>query len=162
MAMAVIAWLIALPLLGAVTGMRSFTGMAVLCWYAHLGYFPMDGTWASWTGKLSVTIWFTVLAVLELAADKLPWIPARTSLGPALFRLSMGALIGAIVATGLDGPGIEGVILGVLGVLVGVYGGFLVRREIVERVGCPDWHVAVAEDALAIACAMLAMGVVTG
>lgn len=162
MAMEVMTWLIALPLLGAITGLRSMTPMAVLCWFASLGYLPVGDSWAFWTAKLSVAIAFTVLATLELFADKMPDLPDRTTRGSAIFRVFLGGLIGAIVAAGLDGSGVEGVILGVLGALVGTYGGFLIRREIVQKVGCKDWHVGLVEDALAVALAVLAMGVVTG
>lgn len=161
MAMAVIAWLIALPLLGAVTGLRTFTPLAVLCWFAYLKALPLDGTWAFWTAKLWVAILFTLLAVCELAADKQPWMPDRTRLGSVMVKLLLGGLIGAVVATALDGPGIEGVILSVLGVLVGTYGGFLVRREIVLKTHYKDWQVAMFEDIVAIGCAIFAMRVVT-
>ena len=42
MAMAMMTWLIAIPLLGVVTGMRSMTAMAVLCWFAYGGDLPLD------------------------------------------------------------------------------------------------------------------------
>lgn len=161
MAMEVIAWLIALPLLGAVTGLRTFTAMAVLCWYARLGYLPVPGDWPFWTAKLSVTLLFTILAAGELVADKQPWMPDRIRFGSVLAKLALGGLIGAIVANSLNGAEIEGIILAALGVLVGTYGGFLVRREIVRKGTWKDWQVATAEDAVAIFCAILAMGVVT-
>ena len=160
--MAVLAWLVAIPLLGVVTGLRTMTPMAVLCWFAYVGHLPVDDTWASWTGKLTTTIIFTVLAVGELAGDKLPRIPDRTARFPLISRLCFGGLVGAIVATGLDGSILEGILLGVGGALIGAFGGFLIRRELVEQLGSKDWHVAVAEDAIAITCAVLAMGVVTG
>lgn len=162
MAMEMMTWLIAIPLLGTVTGMRSMTPMAVLCWFAYLGHLPVDGTWAFWTAKLMTAVIFTVLAAAELIVDKLPATPDRIALGPLMARLCMAVLVGAIVAAGLDGPGIEGVILSVLGMLVGAYGGFLARRDLVQRLRSNDWHVAVIEDGIAIACAVLAMGVVTG
>ena len=162
MAMEMLTWLIAIPLLGMVTGMRSMTPMAVLCWFAYLGHLPVDGTWAFWTAKLTTAVVFTVLAAGELIVDKLPRTPNRIALGPLMARLLFAVLIGAIVAAGLDGPGIEGVILAVLGMLVGAYGGFLVRRDVVQRLACKDWYIAVVEDAIAVGCAVLAMGVVTG
>jgi uncharacterized membrane protein len=162
MAMAMMTWLIAIPLLGVVTGMRSMTAMAVLCWFAYAGYLPLDGTWASWAGKLTTAIVFTVLALGEYVADKLPKTPNRTAPGPLLARVVIGGLVAAIVAAGLDASGVEAVILGVGGALIGTFAGYLVRREIVLRLGCKDWPVAVAEDASAILCAVLAMGVVTG
>lgn len=160
--MTIMTWLIAIPLLGLVTGLRSMTAMAVLCWFAYRGDLPLDGTWASWAAKLTTAIIFTVLAVGELVADKLPKTPNRTAPGPLLVRIVVGGLVGAIVAAGLNGSEFEGIILGLGGALIGTFGGFLVRREIVLRLSCRDWLVALAEDASSILCAVLAMGVVTG
>lgn len=122
----------------------------------------MDDTWASWAGKLTTAIIFSVLAVGELVGDKLPRIPDRVAPFPLVSRVFFGGLMGAIVATGLDGSVIEGVLLGVGGALIGAFGGLLIRRELVAQLGCKDWQVAVAEDAIAICCAVLSMGVVTG
>ena len=77
-------------------------------------------------------------------------------------RVVVGGLIGAIVAAGLNGSEFEGIILGVGGALIGTFGGFLVRRELVLRLGSKDWPVALVEDASAILFAVLAMGIVTG
>jgi uncharacterized membrane protein len=162
MTMAVMSWVIAIPLLGLVTGLRSMTPMAVLCWFAYLGQLPVDDTWAFWTAKLWTAVIFTVLAVGEYYADKLSRTGNRTALVPLAVRLVFGGLIGAIVAEGLDGPGFEGVILGVGGALLGTFGGFLVRREIVQQMGGKDWPVAVLEDVIAVGCAVFAMGIVTG
>jgi uncharacterized membrane protein len=162
MAMAMMTWLIAIPLLGVVTGMRTMTAMAVLCWFAYRGDLPLDDTWAFWAAKLVTAVVFTVLALGEYIVDKLPKTPNRTAPGPLLARIVFGGLVGAIVAAGLNGSEFEGVILGVGGALIGAFGGFLIRREVVLRLGCKDWPVALVEDASAIICAVLAMGVVTG
>src|SRR5215471_7303500 len=103
MAMAILTWLIAVPLLGLVSGMRSMTAMAVLCWFAYRGDLSLDGTWASWAGRLVTAIVFTVFALGELIADKLPKTPNRTALGPLLGRVVMGGLVVAIVTAGLNG-----------------------------------------------------------
>jgi len=162
MALAMMSWLVAIPLLGVVTGLRTFTPMAVLCWFAYVGHLPVDGTWAFWTAKLPSAVVFTLLAVGECVGDKLPNIPNRTSPGPLAARLIFGGLIGAIVAAGLNGPGFEGGILGVGGAIVGAFGGFLIRRDLVQQRGGKDWQIALVEDAIAVVCAILAMGVVTG
>jgi uncharacterized membrane protein len=162
MAMAMLTWLIAVPLLGVVTGMRSMTAMAVLCWFAYRGDLSLDGTWASWAAKLVTAIVFAVFALGELVADKLPKTPNRTAPGPLIIRVIFGALVGSIVAAGLNGSEFEGAILGVIGALIGAFGGFLIRREIVLWLGCKDFPVALAEDVSAIVFAVLAMGVVTG
>jgi uncharacterized membrane protein len=162
MALAMMSWIIAIPLLGAVTGLRSMTSMAVLCWFAYRGHLQLDGGWDAWATKLPTAIIFTVLAVAEYVADKLPQTPNRTSPGPLIVRVVLGGLVGAIIADGLDGSGFEGAFLGVVGALVGTFGGFLIRRELVERGGGSDWPVAIVEDAIAIGCAVLAMGIITG
>jgi uncharacterized membrane protein len=162
MTMTMLAWLVALPLLGVVTGLRTFLPITVLCWFAYRGDLPVDGTWAAWTGHLTTAIIFSVLAAGELVGDKLPKTPNRTNVVPMLGRLVFGGLVGAIVATGLDGSVFEGILLSVSGAFVGAHAGYLVRRELVILLGWEDWHVAVAEDVIAIMCAVLAMGVVTG
>jgi uncharacterized membrane protein len=161
MLIAILSWLLAIPLLGVTTGLRALTPMAVLCWFSYLGYLPVDGTWASWTGRLAVAIVFTVLAAGEMVADKLPRTPDRIAPGPLMARLVLGGLIGSIAATAMTGPGLEGVLLGVLGAALGAFAGFMVRRDVVQRIGCPDWIVGAVEDVIAVACAGFAMHVVT-
>jgi uncharacterized membrane protein len=161
MVMEMMSWLLAVPLLGLATGLRSLTPMAVLCWFAYLGYLPVDTTWASWTARpISVAI-FTILAVGELVADKLPRTPNRIAPGPLFGRLALGGLVGSIAATAMNGPGVEGVLLGVIGAALGAFAGFMVRRNVVEALGCPDWPVAIAEDVIAILSAVLSMHVVS-
>jgi uncharacterized membrane protein len=162
MTMTMLAWLVALPLLGVVTGLRTFVPIMVLCWFAYRGDLPVDGTWAAWTGHLITAVIFSVLAVAEMVGDKLPKTPSRIKLAPMTGRLVFGGLVGAIVATALDGAVFEGILLGVSGAFLGAHGGYLVRRELVILLGWKDWHVAMAEDVIAIVCAILAMGVVTG
>jgi uncharacterized membrane protein len=162
MAMAVMSWILAIPLLGAAAGMRTFTPLAVLCWFAYAGYVPLDGTWAFWAAKLVTAVVFTVLALGELVGDKLSATPDRTAAGPLLARIISGGLVGGIVAAGLNGSEFEGIVLGVGGALVGAFGGYLIRKEIVERSGSKDWPVAVAEDLVTVGFAVVAMGIVTG
>jgi uncharacterized membrane protein len=76
-------------------------------------------------------------------------------------RLIFGGLLGTIVAAGLDGSGAEGLILGAAGALVGTFGSFMIRRELVARYGGLDWPVAAAEDASAALIATAAMAIIT-
>jgi len=161
MAMAMMSWLLAIPLLGAATGLRSLTPMAALCWFSYLGYLPLDGTWAQWTQHRWLAIVFTVLAVAENAADKSSWIPDRTSPASLLARLVLGGLAGAICATALEGPGVEGVLLGVVGAALGTFCGFMIRRDLVQKLEVGDWPVAFGEDLFAIILAVFSMHVVT-
>jgi uncharacterized membrane protein len=162
MAVAMMSWILAIPLLGLTTGLRSMTPMALVCWYAYFGYLPVDGTWAWWTAKLWVAILWSVLAVAELVADKLPKTPNRTASGPLLVRVVLGGMAGSIATIALAGPAVEGVLLAVIGALLGAFGGFMVRRDLVEKIGCEDWHVAVGEDLFTILAAGFALHVITG
>ena len=162
MAIAMMAWLIAIPLLGLSNGMRTLTPMAVLCWFAYAGYLPVGGTWAFWTAKLATAIIFTVLALGEFVGDKLPKTPNRTAPGPLIARLLFGGLVAAIVAVALNGSGLEAVILAAGAVLIGAFAGYHIRRELVARSGFKDWPVALVEDFSAVAFAVFAMGIITG
>ncbi len=163
---ALMSWVLAIPLLGMMTGLRSMTPMAVLCWFAYLGsnggHLPLVGTWGFWAAKLITAIVFTVLAVGEYIGDKLPKTPNRTAPGPLMARLAFGGLVGALAATGVKGSVLEGVLLGVAGALVGTFLSYQVRKRLVDWSGRPDWIVAVLEDAFALLVSIYAMGVVTG
>jgi uncharacterized membrane protein len=159
MALEIMSWLIAIPMLGFATGLRSMTPMAVLCWFAYAGQLSAD--WAPWISHLSVAIVFTILAAGELIADKMPWIPNRVSPAPLLWRVVLGGLAGAIAATSMQGPGLEGVLLGIVGALIGAFGGYMLRRDLVQNLDCKDWHLAIAEDIIAIGCAIYALRIIS-
>jgi uncharacterized membrane protein len=154
-------WLVAIPLLGVATGMRSLTPMAILCWYAVLGYLPVEGTWAGWTARLSIAIAITVLALGELIADKFPWIPDRISVGPLVWRFALGGLIGAIAGSAINGSSLEAALLTLVGVAIGAFGGYMVRRDLSEKFSCRDWQIAVVEDLAAILFVVFALHVLT-
>src|SRR5260370_11859079 len=128
MAIAMLSWIIAIPLLGVVTGLRSMTPMAVLCWFAYLGHLPVEGTWAFWTAKLPAAVVFTFLAAGEYIGDKLPAMTNRISPAPLIASLLLGGLIRAIVAAGLDGPAFQGAFLGVDVALARAFCGLLMLR----------------------------------
>jgi uncharacterized membrane protein len=149
---------LAFPILGMMTGLRSMTPIAVVCWFAYLGHLPVEGTWAGWAGRLVTVVIVTLLALGELVTDKLPKTPSRTNPGPLAARLVFGGLVGAIVATGAMGPPFAGVFLGAIGALLGAFGGYLVRKYLVQWTGCADWNIAVIEDALAVVISIFALG----
>lgn len=159
MALEIMSWLVAIPLLGFATGLRSITPMAVVCWFAYNGQLTAD--WAPWISQLWIAIVLTVLALGELAADKMPWIPDRVSPAPLIWRVALGGFAGAIAATSMQGPGLEGVVLGVIGALIGAFGGYMLRRDLTQKLDCKDWHVAAAEDILAILLAVYAVRIIS-
>ncbi len=87
------------------------------------------------------------LAVGELAADKLPFIPDRTSAPSLLFRIASGALCGAAVATWRRESTMLGALIGGAAAAGASYG-FLAARKAAHRAGVPFPLSGLAEDAL--------------
>ena len=141
-------------LLGMTVGLRTLTAIAVLCWFAWMQWLPQTG-WAMWTGYLVTVIVFTVMAVGEYIGDTLPTTPSRTSPFPLAARIVFGALVGGLAAHGIMEPLAGGVIFGVLGALIGAFGGVRVRLYWARAVG-RDLPVALAESAIALGLAVFA------
>lgn len=142
-------------LLGVVTGMRCMTAIAALSWAVWLGLVPEYG-WATWIAPLVVVLLFTICALGEYVVDTLPQTPRRTTIGPALARVIVGSLVGAMVAKAIDEPVAGGIIFGALGAIIGTWGGFFVRMT-VARLFRRDLPAALLESASAIALAVLAI-----
>ncbi len=138
-------------MLGVVTGMRTMTAIAAVCWAAWLTLLPETG-WALWTTYLVSAIVFSVMALGEYYGDTLASTPSRKALGPALARVIFGALVGALGAKAITEPLAGGILVGVVGALIGTWGGYAVRRWGAQRVG-KDLPVALAESGFAIALA---------
>jgi uncharacterized membrane protein len=144
-----------LLLLGVVTGMRAMTAIAALAWAVWLGLVPEHG-WATWAGHLIVVIILTICALGEYVVDTLPKTPRRTDLGPALARVVVGGLVGAMAAVAIDEPVAGGIIFGAGGAIIGAWGGFFVRMT-VARILRHDLPAALLETASAIALAIMAI-----
>jgi uncharacterized membrane protein len=162
MAMAMLAWMFAIPVLGGMTGLRCMTPIALLCWFAYSGNLDVEGTWAAWTAMPVSVIVFAVLAVGELIGDKLPRTPNRTDKLPLISRVVFGGLVGAIAAIGLHGEIVEGALLSSFSALLWTFLGFHIRHSLVKKHGVSDLVVALVEDGVAIGLSVIAMGIVTG
>ena len=162
MSISILAWLVAIPVLGVVTGLRAMTPMAVLCFFAYRGDLDVAGTWAFWTAKPITAIVFILLALGEYVGDKLPKTPNRTAPFPLAARVAFGGLVGALAATGLHGSALEGGSLGAVSALAGAFLGLYLRQRLTRGGSFPDFPVALGEDVLAIGLSFLATGIVTG
>lgn len=137
-------------LIGVLAGLRSLTAPAVTAWAAHFGWLSLR-TPLSWLGSLPVAILFTLAALAELVADKLPKTPSRTAPVGLTARILTGALSGAAVYYAGSNQGyLVGAILGAAGGVAGCLGGYLARKSLVKALGSPDYVVAVLEDLVAI------------
>lgn len=141
--------------LGIVAGLRSMTPLAVCAWAARLGYLELAPTPLAWLGSAVAAWLFAAAAVGELVADKLPFTPNRTAVGPFLTRLLTGALAGGAVGSGSDGSLAGGAVAGAAGAVLGTFGGYRARTGLVRALGTPDYVVALLEDAAAVGGAIL-------
>lgn len=144
-------------LLGVSTGLRSFTPLAVTAWFAKSGKFPVKGTWAEWIAHPAAVGLLSAAAVGEYVGDKLPNTPDRTAPMGLIGRLSLGGLVGAIVATAYKRPLAGGIALGALGAAAGTYGGFYLRKGLTQGAGLNDIPVAITGDSAAVALALRAL-----
>lgn len=136
-------------LIGFFAGLRSLTPPAAVAWAAHLGWLKLQGGLAL-MGSPAAVVNFTILAVLELAADKWPRLPSRTSGFALTARMLTGGLAGACVAAGGGEGALLGAALGAIGGVAGGFGGYLARRQLVQALRVPDFYIAVVEDLIAI------------
>lgn len=143
-------------LIGFFAGLRSLTAPAATAWAVHLGWLKLQGPLALMGSIPSVTV-FTILAVLELVADKLPNTPNRTSPPGLIARIVMGGFTGACVAAGGGEGAALGAAFGVVGGLVGCFGGFTMRKGFVKALSTRDIYVALVEDLVAVAGSLWAV-----
>src|SRR5690242_4264348 len=83
--------------IGAVSGLRSMTGPAIIATAARARDLKLDGTALAWFGSPKAAPVVTALAVGEMIADKLPFMPDRTRPGSLAGRATMGAICGYAV-----------------------------------------------------------------
>src|ERR1700704_6476732 len=87
-------WYIWAFLIGVIAGLRSMTAPAVVSWAARMGWLHLENTWLAFLGSSFTPYIFTVLAIGELIADKLPKTPSRKTAGPFVGHIVTGALSG--------------------------------------------------------------------
>jgi len=142
-------WLLAF-LLGVVAGLRSLTAPAVLAWAAHRNWLNVHNTPLSFMASTAAMVIFVLLAVGELIADQLPSTPSRTAPPGLIARIVTSGLCGAGIAAAGTQSLVAGAILGIVGALIGTFGGYQVRTGLVKALNVPDLVIATLEDVVAI------------
>lgn len=100
---------------------------------------------------------FALAAGGEIVGDKLPFTPDRIAPGPLGGRVASGALVGAAVARDARlAPAVGGAI-GAIAAVGGSFGGYYARRALARATPLPAITWALAEDALAVALALVAL-----
>lgn len=136
-------------LIGFFGGLRSLTAPAATAWAVYLGWLKIERP-LSLIGSLPAVAIFTLLAVVELVADKLPQTPSRTAPPGLIARIVMGALTGACVAAGGAQGVFLGILLGVVGGVTGCFLGYRARTRLVKALHTRDIYIALVEDLVAV------------
>jgi uncharacterized membrane protein len=141
--------------LGLVCGLRSMTAPAAVCWGARLGWLKLAGSHLAFV-PLAITVFvFTLLALGELVADKLPNIPGRNTPGPLAVRFLFGGICGVALCISGGGPLAAGFLLGGLSGIAGGLSGYYLRWNLKRRFKLPDFPVALTEDLIAVGGGLL-------
>jgi hypothetical protein len=124
-------------LLGAASGLRTFSGPAALALHGRLG-----------RGRVRAAL--VAAGVGELAFDKVPGVPARTHVSGLGARLTTGSLSGHREA------GAAGAALGGATAMGTAFAGLHARNLVGDRLPVPDPVVGAAEDAVVLCLVALA------
>ena len=136
--------------IGVVAGLRAMTAPAVVCWAAHLQWIDLQRTHLAFMASIIALIIFTLAAVAEIVNDKLPKTGSRTAPPSVVIRMITGALSAATLTVGASHSLWTGALLGVVGALVGTFGGYQIRTKTVKALHSPDFPIALLEDAIAV------------
>ena len=140
-------------LIGAVCGLRSMVAPAVVAWAAHLGWQHLQGAIGLFFNSHITLLVFSLFALGELIADKLPFIPARTQLGPLGIRIIFGAVCGSALCVAAAASPATGAILGAAGALAGAFAGYNYRLRLAKL--APGLLLALIEDLVAVGGGLL-------
>lgn len=137
--------------IGIVAGLRAMMAPTAVAWAAASGSLSLEGSWLNFMSWRFTPWLFTIAALAELVTDQLPSTPSRKVPPQFGARVVMGALSGGCIGQG-GGSAITGAILGVVGAVVGTYGGSAARAWLASTFGS-DRPAAIIEDLVAIAAA---------
>jgi uncharacterized membrane protein len=138
--------------IGIVAGLRSLTAPAVVAWGAHLNWLNLHDSALAFMGSTTAVAIFSLLAIGELIADKLPAMQKRTAPAPLIARIITGGLCGACLCAAQAKALPAGALLGGIGGVIGAFLGYNIRRRLDLHV--KDVVVAVCEDAVAVGLAL--------
>lgn len=137
--------------LGAIAGLRSMAAPALLSRAIRRGYVgKLQGTPFATLGFPKVSAVLQLLMIGEMAADKTPFIPSRTSAPALLGRALSGALVGAILFASEGRRGVSGATLGALCAVSAAYAGERLRMIGAEKLELPGQSAGLLEDGIVL------------
>jgi uncharacterized membrane protein len=133
--------------MGAVSGLRSFTGPAIISEAANRKLLNLDKSPLSFLASGNAAKTSIALAVGELITDKLPFTPDRTKIPSLMARFVAGAVAGAAIAGKRKrNDQIAAAVVGGAAAIAAAYAGYQYRKH----VKLPGIVAALLEDAVAI------------
>jgi len=135
---------------GATAGLRSFSAPTVISYLSRQGLLPGNSK-LSFLARPSTGVTAAVLAAGELIADKLPFIPRRTKIGPLTARALSGGLAGAAIFSSRKKPIWTGILIGAGAAIGATYAAYELRKRAGAALKIPDPILAIAEDAIVAA-----------
>ena len=136
--------------LGAISGLRSFSGPAFVGRAASQGRLDLKGSPLGFLGSKRLSQALMVMALGELLVDKLPVTPSRTSPPVLLWRAVSGGLVGAASFASAGRSASTGVAIGSSAAIAAGFAGEGLRSLVGEKTGLSDPLVALAEDAVVL------------
>lgn len=143
--------------LGFIAGLRSMSAPAAASWATRRNGIAWAGTPLAFLDRESTPIVLTALALGEVVADKLPFIPDRTAPPSFLARIVSGAVTGA--ACDPESPA-SAAIAGAAAAACGTVAGSALRRRLASAFG-HDLPAAITEDVIVLSLVALASSVDT-
>lgn len=141
--------------LGGLTGLRAFTPVTVLVWILHFHNLRFLGSPLYFLHKMPAIVILTILAVLELIVDKLPFTPSRLRLPGLIGRVIFGAVCGIVSGQAWGASWQTSLAAGLIGALLGAVIAYEVRKGWVHTLHWHDLPVALIEDVIAIGGSIL-------
>lgn len=138
--------------LGFTAGLRSMSAPAAASWATRRNGVRWAGTPLAFLDREGTPVVLTALAIGELIADKLPFIPDRTAPPAFLARIVSGAMTGAVCNP--QSPA-SAAIVGAAAAACGTVAGSTLRKRLASAYG-NDLPAALTEDAIVLSLVALA------
>lgn len=142
--------------IGAVAGLRSMTAPALI---SHLTRSTLGGRRSKLDFLSSMVSMRTtlLLAVGEVIADKLPFVPARTKPPSLILRAVSGGLSGAALCSAKKRSWFAGALIGAGAAVGATFAAYELRKRAGKRFHVPDVVIAVVEDGIAAGAGALVL-----
>jgi uncharacterized membrane protein len=141
--------------IGIVAGLRSMLAPAAVAWAVRLGWLHLNGSPFAFMESNLALAGLSILALGELVADLLPFVPRRTALVPLIARMVSGGFCGACLCASAKESLAIGAGLGAVGAVIGAFAGYEIRKRLVTKLNIKDLFVALTEDVIALGLALL-------